>query len=78
MGFSRRRLGDTALVAHFTSELCRAYYSDAGYMILGRVVELAAGDTLDAFCAKRIFEPLGMTTTRFCPPADFAVKKLCV
>jgi uncharacterized protein YbbC (DUF1343 family)/CubicO group peptidase (beta-lactamase class C family) len=47
-------------------------YSDAGYMILGRVVELAAGDTLDAFCAKRIFKPLGMTETRFCPPAEWA------
>jgi site-specific recombinase XerD len=28
MEFSRRRLGDTVLVAHFTSELCRAYHYD--------------------------------------------------
>jgi uncharacterized protein YbbC (DUF1343 family)/CubicO group peptidase (beta-lactamase class C family) len=44
-------------------------YSDAGFMILGRVVELAARDSLDAFCRKRIFKPLGMERTGFKPPA---------
>lgn len=47
-------------------------YSDAGFMLLGRVVELAARDSLDAFCRRRIFEPLGMTRTGFKPPAAWA------
>jgi CubicO group peptidase (beta-lactamase class C family) len=33
--------------------------------VLGRVVEVVAGQPLDRFFAERIFEPLGMTDTRF-------------
>ena len=33
--------------------------------VLGRVVEVASGMTLDAFFRERIFEPLGMTDTAF-------------
>jgi CubicO group peptidase (beta-lactamase class C family) len=33
--------------------------------VLGRVVEVASGQSLDAFFAERIFEPLGMTDTAF-------------
>jgi CubicO group peptidase (beta-lactamase class C family) len=33
--------------------------------VLGRVVEVASGQTLDRFFAERIFEPLGMTDTGF-------------
>jgi CubicO group peptidase (beta-lactamase class C family) len=37
--------------------------------VLGRVVEVASGMSLDQFFAERIFEPLGMTETAFwCPP----------
>ena len=36
--------------------------------VLGRVVEVASGQTLDQFFAERIFEPLGMTDTAFLPP----------
>jgi CubicO group peptidase (beta-lactamase class C family) len=39
--------------------------------VLGRVVEVASGMTLDRFFAERIFEALGMTDTGFfVPPAD--------
>jgi CubicO group peptidase (beta-lactamase class C family) len=34
--------------------------------VLGRVVEVASGQTLDRFLAERIFEPLGMVDTGFC------------
>jgi len=34
--------------------------------VLGRVVEVASGQTLDAFMQERIFDPLGMTDTAFC------------
>lgn len=50
----------------------RRRYSDAGFMILGKVVELAAMDSLDAFCRKRIFGPLQMTQTSFRPPEAWA------
>ena len=33
--------------------------------VLGRVVEVASGQSLDEFFAERIFEPLGMTDTAF-------------
>jgi CubicO group peptidase (beta-lactamase class C family) len=41
--------------------------------VLGRVVEIASGLSLDAFFAERIFAPLGMTDTGFfVAPADAA------
>ncbi|MBI4557388.1 MAG: DUF1343 domain-containing protein [Candidatus Hydrogenedentes bacterium] len=46
-------------------------YSDVGFMILGKIVELTARDSLDAFCQKRIFGPLQMKHTAFKPPADW-------
>ena len=50
----------------------RRQYSDVGFMILGRIVELVARDSLDAFCRKRIFSPLRMESTTFNPPSDWA------
>ena len=50
----------------------RHLYSDLGFIILGKVVELTAGDSLDAFCRRRIFTPLGMARTCFRPPAEWA------
>ncbi len=38
--------------------------------VLGRVVEVASGQTLDEFFRRRIFEPLGMRDTHFVLPAD--------
>ena len=38
--------------------------------VLGRVVEVASGQRLDEFFARRIFGPLGMTDTGFCAPQD--------
>ncbi|MBI3117228.1 MAG: DUF1343 domain-containing protein [Candidatus Hydrogenedentes bacterium] len=48
----------------------RRVYSDLGFILLGRVVEMAARDSLDGFCQRRIFVPLGMTRTGFRPPAE--------
>ena len=47
-------------------------YSDAGFLLLGRVVELVARDSLDSFARKRIFAPLGMSDTMFKPPKQLA------
>ena len=38
--------------------------------VLGRVVEVASGQSLDEFFATRIFAPLGMTDTGFCVSED--------
>jgi CubicO group peptidase (beta-lactamase class C family) len=40
-------------------------YSDLGFMILGEVVEVLTGNTLDRFCQERIFRPLGLRATGF-------------
>ncbi len=47
----------------------RAVYSDIGFILLGQLLERIAGETLDVFCQREIFAPLGMTHTAFCPPA---------
>src|ERR1700744_4998313 len=38
--------------------------------VLGRVVEVASGQSLDEFFAQRVFEPLGMTDTAFYAQPD--------
>ncbi len=38
--------------------------------VLGRVVEVASGQSLDTFFTERIFEPLGMEDTAFYVPAE--------
>ena len=48
----------------------RTEYSDFGFILLGKVIEVLSGEPLDAFCAREIFAPLGLETTRFCPPRE--------
>lgn len=40
-------------------------YSNTGFTLLAVVVERVSGESLRAFTTKRIFEPLGMTSTHF-------------
>ena len=42
-----------------------AVYGDLDFIVLGAVVEAVAGESLDRFCAERIFGPLGLAETRF-------------
>ncbi|MDQ6718436.1 MAG: beta-lactamase family protein [Gemmatimonadota bacterium] len=44
-------------------------YSDLGADVLGLIVEVVAGETLDSFLDRRVFAPLGMAQT-FYRPAD--------
>lgn len=46
----------------------RMVYSDLGAILLGHLVTRVTGEPLDRFVARRVFEPLGMTETRFLPP----------
>lgn len=50
-------------------------YSDPGFIILGRIVEIVSRQTLDVFCHDRIFQPIGLQNTFYNPPA--AVRPLC-
>jgi CubicO group peptidase (beta-lactamase class C family) len=52
------------------------HYSDFSFMLNGYIVEHITGQTLDAFLAKNLYGPLGLTHTTFLPLAhgltDFA------
>jgi CubicO group peptidase (beta-lactamase class C family) len=50
-------------------------YSDLGFMILGRLVELIATQDLDTFCREQIFLPLGMENTFFLPLYNDTLRK---
>ena len=45
----------------------RSKYSDLGLILLGEILERVAGEPLDAFVRRRVFEPLGMGDTLFRP-----------
>ena len=46
----------------------RTEYSDIGFIILGNIIEKIAGEPLDEFCQREIFDQLNLKRTRFCPP----------
>jgi len=46
----------------------RVIYSDLNAILAGEIARRASGESLDAFAAREILEPLGMTETRFRPP----------
>lgn len=49
----------------------RAEYSDLGFITLAVALERLAEDSLDHFCQREIFGPMGMTQTAFKPPATW-------
>lgn len=67
---------DRAAMLHATERLTltarpgeRAEYSDPGFILLGRIVEVLTDQPLDRYCADQIFTPLGLSSLVFCPPA---------
>ena len=67
------------LHAAFTTPLTadpgsRAEYSDIGFIVLGEALERISGETLDIFCQREIFGPLGMANTGFNPPPALHLK----
>jgi CubicO group peptidase (beta-lactamase class C family) len=48
----------------------RYLYTDAGYAVLGRVIEIASGMDYEAFVSQHILEPLGMTDSFFLAADD--------
>jgi CubicO group peptidase (beta-lactamase class C family) len=70
--FLRAKTREDLLQAAFTTPLAgapgaRAEYSDIGFIVLGVVLERLADESLDVFCQREIFGPLGMTHTTFTP-----------
>ena len=45
-------------------------YSNIGFDILGRIIEVVSGQSFDRFLSERIFGPLGMKDTYFFVPAE--------
>jgi CubicO group peptidase (beta-lactamase class C family) len=62
------RLGATPL--DFQPGTRWSYSPSAGFDTLGRIVEIASGQTFDQFLRQRIFEPLGMKEVFFHPTED--------
>ena len=48
-----------------------AEYSDVGFIVLGLALERLADESLDRFCQREVFAPLGMLQTTFNPPASW-------
>ena len=74
--FLRAQTREEFLAAAFTLGLAadpatRAEYSDIGFIILGTALEHLADDSLDTFCQREIFGPLGMAHTTFNPPRSW-------
>jgi len=68
---SREELLRTAFTTPLTATPgARAEYSDIGFIVLGIVLERIAEESLDTYCRREIFGPLGMTNTIFNPPAE--------
>jgi CubicO group peptidase (beta-lactamase class C family) len=46
-------------------------YSDLGAIVLTQAVEAVYGERLDSLVERRFFQPLGMSSTRYLPPAGW-------
>ena len=46
----------------------RFIYSDINYLLLGELVRKLSGQRLDRYAVEHLFQPLGMSETRFRPP----------
>jgi CubicO group peptidase (beta-lactamase class C family) len=49
----------------------RFVYSDLGAIVLAQVVEAIAEEPIDRFVTSRVFDPLGMSATRYNPPPSW-------
>lgn len=50
----------------------KTIYSCLNYIVLGRIVEVVSGESIDKYAQANIFEPLGMNNTRYLPDAQYA------
>ena len=52
----------------------RYVYSDLGFILLGKLVERVSGERLAQYDSGHVFAPLGMTDTRYLPPASWLAR----
>ncbi|HWG19936.1 MAG TPA: serine hydrolase domain-containing protein [Terracidiphilus sp.] len=45
----------------------RSEYSDPGFILLGKAIEVIAGEPLPSWLDREVFQPLGTAATGFCP-----------
>jgi len=45
-------------------------YSDPGFILLGKALDVLTGESLAPWLQREVFQPLGLTATSFCPPAE--------
>jgi serine-type D-Ala-D-Ala carboxypeptidase len=74
--FEDHRAPETLLRAalHIPLEVApgtRAEYSDIGFILLGKALEVLSGDLAERFFWREIVAPLGLESARFCPPQDW-------
>jgi CubicO group peptidase (beta-lactamase class C family) len=74
--FLKTQNKDEMLAAAFSTPLtadpgARVGYSDIGFIILAVALERIADESLDRFCQREIFGPLGMAHTAYNPPASW-------
>jgi serine-type D-Ala-D-Ala carboxypeptidase len=74
--FLKANTRDELLAAAFGTPLAyapgtKAEYSDIGFIILAIALERIADETLDRFCQREVFGPLGMAHTAYNPPATW-------
>jgi serine-type D-Ala-D-Ala carboxypeptidase len=72
--FLKAKTRDELLAAAFATPLTadpgdKVAYSDIGFMTLAVALERVADESLDRFCQREIFGPLGMVHTTYNPPA---------
>jgi CubicO group peptidase (beta-lactamase class C family) len=48
----------------------RTEYSDPGFILLGKALEVLAHEHLATWVRTRVFEPLGLASTQFCPTPE--------
>jgi serine-type D-Ala-D-Ala carboxypeptidase len=77
--FLKARRREQLLRAAFITPLvadpgARAEYSDIGFMVLCEALERASGETLDRFCQREVFGPLGMAHTTYNPTPEARAK----
>ncbi|TVY11045.1 beta-lactamase family protein [Paenibacillus cremeus] len=68
-GWSKEQMLDAILRKPLDYEPeTQVVYSDLGYIVLGHLAALLFDEPLEEAARSRVFEPLGMIDSRFCPP----------
>lgn len=77
----RNKMKDDGIAEKFFENVCaiplsykpgeKFIYTDWSYVILGKIVEIVSGKTLNIFAEKNIFSPLGMKHTFYLPSKKY-------